>query len=99
MVLSRLQPSFGEAWRSDATLRRQWLDRVWSHVQRLPDHQNELRAQVLQHVLREDWQENKINPDLLIAYLQLPRRAVFINRKRSEAVARGVSLRFNNTHP
>ena len=48
--------------------------------------------------MREDWQVNKLNPDLLIAYLQLPRRAVFIDRKRNEAVARGVSLRFQQ-HP
>ena len=79
VYLSKLHPSEDINWRADPDEHRKYLDRLWSFVAPLNPNFNSLKACVLYRRLELNRTEGKIDRDMFLEYLKLPRNVFYIN--------------------
>lgn len=76
--LVHLQPGPDTAWEHDNEVRRQYLDRLVAYTSKLAPAFNALKAHALYHRLELDQRLGVSDRERLSAYLQLPRRAGYV---------------------
>ena len=79
VYLSKLLPSEDVNWRANADEHRNYLDRLWAFVKPLNANFNSLKASVLYRLLELNLREEKMDRDLFMAYLALPRNTSYIH--------------------
>jgi len=90
VMLSKLQPTSEENWRTNPELLQAHLDRLSQLAGRLNATHNTLKAHVLYHQLQLDRQQGRRNKKRFLAYLKLPRPVSYAAKKflESDAVRR-----------
>ena len=86
IYLTKLRPSEDVNWVTDRKQRREYLDRLKTFSEKLPANFNSLKANVLFQILQLNLKEDKFDQELFLAYLKLPRRTGYVNRKYLKAV-------------
>jgi hypothetical protein len=71
--ISKLHPGDDEDWRRDPARTKAYLDRLLTFTRKLGSAFNNLKAHVLFHRLVLDQAQGKLNKDLFVEYLKLPR--------------------------
>jgi hypothetical protein len=82
--IAKLQPTPDEDWRHDREVLAKYLDRLQEFVDRLAPVHNSLKAHVLYHRLVLDRSRGKFDKEKFLAYVKLPRSAVYVNPKYLE---------------
>ncbi len=77
--LSKLRPSDDVDWQHDMEARRDYLQRLWTFVERLAPTHNSLKANVLYHRLVLDRELGQYDKKRFTTYIQLPRAASYVN--------------------
>ena len=85
-MLLRMQPSADVDIRSNAAAYRTHLDEMWAYVQNLSPSFNSLKVSVLYRLLELDQREDRMDRKRFISYLELPRRANYINPQLTDGV-------------
>ena len=78
IYLSKLSPSDDVDWQQDDDQREAYLTRLWDFVSQLAPAHNSLKAHVLYQRLVHDRAKGVYDKDRFLAYLQLPRNAVYV---------------------
>ena len=92
IYLAKLYPNPDVDWRHDEKAREAYLDRLEAFVTRLNPSHNSLKAHVLHQRLVHDRAKRVYDKDRFIAYIKLPRKAVYMrrdymNRRESQTYA------------
>ncbi|MFO1051292.1 MAG: hypothetical protein U1F36_03630 [Planctomycetota bacterium] len=78
--LRRLAPDADVDVERDASARDAWITRLQTFAARLGTAHNPLKSFVLQHRLAFDLTRGKVDTDVLLAWLRLPRQASWVNQ-------------------
>ncbi len=81
-VLTRLRPPAHIDWQHDLAARRPYLEALWAFVEPLVAGFNNLKAQVLYHLLDLDRRQNRLDRARLLRYLALPRQVHYARHER-----------------
>ena len=79
--LQRLAPNPDVAWRRDVAAREAYLNRLQEFVKRLTPAFNSLKAHVLYHRLAHDLKLGRVDRQLFLSYLTLPRRTGYVHAR------------------
>lgn len=79
--LGKLQPGADVNLDRDAKAREAWLDQAYGFAKDLPPVFNTLKAHLLYQRLVHDQEIGKRNAERFLAYLKLPRHAVYVSQK------------------
>ncbi len=93
--LQRLQPGADVDWEYDLAARKAYLERLEVFANRLAASQNSLKVHVLYHRLVLDRSQGQYDKKRFMAYLRLPRSAVYSNQnylRRSDERGRRANL-------
>ncbi len=83
-VIRRMRPPSEVDLELDRHAREAYLVEIWSFVATLPPASNDLKAHVLWHLLDVQRRRDVVDPALVEAFLQLPRRASWISQRASD---------------
>jgi hypothetical protein len=78
--ISKLQPGEDEDWRRDPALTKAYLDRLLTFVRKLPPAFNPLKVHVIFHRLTLDETQGKMDKELFVEYLKLPRNQGYMSK-------------------
>ncbi len=81
VYLTKLAPNSSQDWRTSTTVREAFLERLQAFAARLGPSHNALKAHVLHHRLIHDLGLGKPNRETLLAFLQVPSKHEYSNRK------------------
>jgi hypothetical protein len=86
--LEKLQPSAEVNLFTNSAAREAWLERAWTFVKDLPPSFNSLKAHLLYHRLKHDWEAGTPSLERFLSYLKLPRNTPQVSSafKRDESL-------------